>query len=58
MAAKKVVLDFLRSVQESAMNNMTTPSEALSIDNTEPERENSETSDAQEEADLWTAHDS
>lgn len=53
-AAKNVVLDFLRSIQESAMNNMT-----ATIGNVEPGLESMETSgsDAQEEADLWAAHD-
>lgn len=56
--AKKMVLDFLRSVQESTMNNMTAPS-ATTIVNVEPGLESSETSesDAQDEADLWAAHD-
>jgi hAT family C-terminal dimerisation region len=41
------------------MNNKTAPSAASSTDNVEPGLESSETSDdAQEEADMWAAHDS
>ncbi|XP_032835197.2 zinc finger BED domain-containing protein 4-like [Petromyzon marinus] len=60
VAAKKVVLNFLRSVQESAMKNMTAPSAASPIDNVEPGLESSETSEsgAQEEDDPWAAYDS
>ena len=57
-SAKRVILDFLCWIQDSATINMTALSAYCSTDNIQSELETSETSDAQEEEALWAAHDS
>jgi hypothetical protein len=54
-AAKKVVLDFLHSVEESAKSTIMVPD--LATDNVGSGPECSETSDAKDEDNLWSAHD-
>ncbi|KAL3869840.1 hypothetical protein ACJMK2_042472 [Sinanodonta woodiana] len=49
---------FLRSVQESATSYVSAPAATLSTDSVDSKSANSETSDAEEELDLWVAHDS